>query len=382
MKIILVGNYPLDGLESMDRFAQMLDVGFRNAGITTEIWRPISFFAPGKASTTTGYRKWLGYFDKWVVFPVILSWRLRGSAMAKADVYFHICDHANAPYLPYLGYARTTITCHDVLAIRSSLGYAGTHVSTSFFGSFLQKWIFYHLSRAQRLAAVSKFTLHQLAALGAPREHDQSTNWQVIPNAFNADFSPQPLKECIPLLNQAGVTTSTPFILHVGSNEPRKNRSLLLEMIHTLDHRWAGNICFAGEAPDNELLARIASLGLHERVICVVKPEHAVLVALYSTCEAFIFPSFAEGFGWPVIEAQACGAPVIASDIEPMPEVSGGAAVHAAPTNPQAFAEALLLLQQPAKRAEVVRQGFLNCSRFQLNNIIHEYLKLLEVDER
>ncbi|MBC6609136.1 glycosyltransferase family 4 protein [Hymenobacter sp. BT188] len=380
MKIILIGNYSLDRLESMDRFAQMLASGFRQAGITTEIWRPVPVFAAGRLSTTTGYRKWLGYLDKWLVFPVILCWRLRGKAIAKADVYFHICDHANAPYLQYLDRKRTAITCHDVLAIRSSLGYTGTHVSTSFFGNFLQKYIFHYLSRAQRLASVSKFTLQQLTTLGAPRYPDHSTNWQVIPNAFNADFTPLPLKECNVLLTQAGVTSSTPFILHVGSNEPRKNRTLLLDMVHILGNRWTGNICFAGETPDHELLSRIDSLGLHERILCVVKPEHAVLVALYSACEAFVFPSYAEGFGWPVIEAQACGAPVIASDIEPMPEVSGGAAIHADPSDPEAFAEALLSLQQPDKRAELVQQGFINCRRFRLNNIIQMYLDLFELD--
>ncbi len=71
---------------------------------------------------------------------------------------------------------------------------------------------------------------------------------------------------------------------------------------------------------------------------------------------------------------------MIASNIEPMPEVSGGAAIHAAPTNPQAFAEALLSLQQPGKRAELVRQGFLNCRRFKLDHIIQKYLNLFELD--
>jgi glycosyltransferase involved in cell wall biosynthesis len=120
-------------------------------------------------------------------------------------------------------------------------------------------------------------------------------------------------------------------------------------------------------------------LGLRERARIIVKPDHNTLVALYSSCEAFIFPSYSEGFGWPVIEAQACGAPVIASNIEPMPEVSGGAALYADPSDPEAFAEALLTLQNLTTRALLVQRGFANSGRFEPAHMIQAYLNLCEL---
>jgi glycosyltransferase involved in cell wall biosynthesis len=115
---------------------------------------------------------------------------------------------------------------------------------------------------------------------------------------------------------------------------------------------------------------------MQNRVKSIVKPGHETLLALYSLCDAFIFPSFSEGFGWPVIEAQACGAPVIASDIEPMPEVSGGGALHANPKTAADFADAFLSLQNKALREQLVNKGFENCKRFSSEKMIDAYLLL------
>lgn len=377
MHIILVGNYLPDGQESMQRFANMLAGGFEELGITTETWRPVQLFGAGSKPTNAGVRKWLGYLDKWIVFPVILRWRQRRYAK-QAGVRFHICDHSNSPYLGHLDNQRTSITCHDVLAIRGALGHSDSYLTPSRLGEKLQQWILHHLSQAKRLACVSQLTLEQLVKLehGAHTKHP--ANWQVIHNAFNADFRPMPLDEREGILRQAKFPLSTPFLLHVGSGQTRKNRLMLLEMVHALGNRWAGTICLAGEAPDEALLARASALGLRDRLVVMLKPNHQTLVALYSHCEAFVFPSYSEGFGWPVIEAQACGVPVIASSIAPMPEVSGGAAIHASPDDVQAFAEAVLTLQQPAVRAALIAQGFENCHRFTLRHMTQAYLRLYE----
>lgn len=379
MRIILLGNYPPDGQESMERFALMMQHGLQQASVQTEVWRPISVFGAGAASTTTGFRKWLGYLDKWIVFPMIIRWRLRQRALRQMDVYFHVCDHSNAPYLAHLPAARSGITCHDVLAIRGGLGYSDAHVPASRFGRILQQWIFGRLRRAQRLAAVSQLTLAQLLELDGRTTAQQPAKWQVIHNAFNAPFVALPPAEAAPLVRQAGIPAGQPYLLHVGSGLARKNRGLLLQMAHALGSRWQGLICFAGEAPDEALLTQAATLGLAQRVVAVVRPDHQTLVALYSACAAFIFPSYSEGFGWPVIEAQACGAPVIASNVAPMPEVSGGAALHAAPDDAPAFADAFLTLQDPAVRHNLVQRGFTNCARFEPAHMTAAYLRLYDL---
>ncbi|WP_245327867.1 glycosyltransferase [Hymenobacter fodinae] len=354
----------------------MLHAGYQQAGINSEIWRPTVLFGRRHQAATTGIGKWLAYVDKWLVFPMVLRWRLLDQAFASPNVRFHVCDHSNAPYLQHLPEERAGITCHDVLAIRGAFGYADAYCPASGLGKVLQKWILHHLSRAKLLATVSQLTLQQLREL-APDHATQ--DWRVIHNAFNARFAPLPAAQQAELLSQVGLAPDANFLLHVGSGLARKNRALLLHMAAALGSRWQGLICFAGEPLEEALLVLANSLGLQGRVVSVVKPEHATLVALYSACEAFIFPSFSEGFGWPVIEAQACGAPVIASDIEPMPEVSGGAALHADPAQPQAFAEALLTLQDADTRAALVARGFENARRFEPEHMTSHYLDLFGV---
>lgn len=376
MRIVLIGNYLSDKQESMQRFAHMLNQGFLQAGFTSELWVPGSVFGRGASTTTVGIGKWLGYLDKWVVFPLLLRWRYFRITASQVETCFHICDHSNAPYLNHLPSHRTSITCHDVLAIRGGLGYADAYVPTSRLGKSLQAWILNSLSKSEKIAAVSRLTLSQLQAL-APAASVNKRDWRVIHNAFNATFYPMPAEQAQALLSRIGFNPGIPFLLHVGSSLARKNRLLLLDMAALAGERWRGNICFAGEAIDAVLLQHADSLGLRARVVSVVKPDHATLVALYSTCTAFIFPSYSEGFGWPVIEAQACGAPVIASDVAPMPEISGGAAIHANPANAQEFADALISLENSFARDALIQQGFANCQRFEVQHMIAAYLDLL-----
>ena len=375
MKIILIGNYPKDRQESMERFAQMLYTGFREAGIESEIWRPQVILANQFKSTTSGIGKWVGYLDKWILFPLLLRWRLLDKRFNGTDVHFHVCDHSNAPYLPHLPEERTSITCHDVLAIRGALGYADAYCPASGFGKILQKWILSNLSQAKRIACVSQLTLDQLDELTVGQRPGKA-NWRVIHNAFNADFSVIDRTKTDTLLAKVGLDRANPYILHVGSRLPRKNRKMLVNMVHALGSKWQGYICFAGQPLDDELITHARTMGLNERIVSVEKPDHATLVALYNACEAFIFPSFSEGFGWPVIEAQACGAPVIASKTKPLPEVSGGAAFHADPAEPQQFADALLTLQDQHTRAKVIQRGFENCRRFEPSQMVNSYLRL------
>lgn len=375
MLFILIGNYPPDKQESMERFAQMMAAGFGKAGHSFEIWRPTVFFGAKAGSTLSGIGKWLGYIDKWMLFPLVLKWRQRGKKYKGADVRFHICDHSNAFYINHLPQKNTAITCHDVLAIRGALGYADAYCPSSGAGKILQNWILKNLGKARLLATVSELTLRQLQAL-SPNNGVSGKKWVVIHNAFNADFKPLPPETTNKLLAAAGLPPGKPFLLHVGSSLERKNRGLLLEMLAALGDRWDGIVCFAGKAPDEKLLARASTLHLLERIVPVVRPSHETLVALYSACEAFVFPSFSEGFGWPVIEAQACAAPVIASSIEPMPEVSGGAALHADPYKPAEFAEAFLSLKDGAVKSNLVQKGLQNIHRFNPDKMIEAYLSL------
>lgn len=375
MRIIFIGNYIPDRQESMLRFTQFLCRGFKDSGYTCEIWYPTIFAGRLFKTTSSGVAKWFGYIDKWILFPIILFWRLRDKKLHNSETRFHICDHSNAPYLKYFPRERTAITCHDVLAIRGALGFKDAYCPATITGKILQKWILNNLGKATYLGAASNLTLSQLKEL-APDQPKVKRDWRIIPLGFNADFKPMLPPKRDELLRSVKLDPHTPFILHVGSDQLRKNRKMLIDMTSVLGNKWNGVICYAGQAVSEELFSHAESLNVSHRVVSVVNPDHETLVALYSACYAFIWPSFSEGFGWPLIEAQACGAPVISSNYDPMPEVSNGTALHVDPTKPKEFADAFLKLGDNGVRDELIRRGFENCTRFKPENMINGYLSL------
>lgn len=374
-QVILIGNYSPDTQESMDRFAQMLREGFEHQNVTTEIWKPNVLIGKWASSTTKGFGKWLGYIDKWILFPFILKLRLIINGSQFSETQFHVCDHSNAPYLKYFPCDRVSITCHDVLAIRGAFGYTDAYCSASKFGIILQKWILRNLLKAKTIVAVSHFTMKQLKQFAAQYNYPEK-NWSVISNGFNAAFKPLEPAITDTTLIKEGLNPGESFILHVGSQLERKNRTLLLYMVDKLSGEWNGKIYYAGKPLDHALIAQADALRLSNRIVSITKPSHQTLLALYSRCEAFIFPSFSEGFGWPLIEAQACGAPVIASSYEPMPEVSGGAAIHCNPGNPDEFAQAFLSLKKDGIREKLITRGFSNVLRFESSHMIWKYLEI------
>ena len=376
-KIVLIGNYPPDGQESMERFAQMLQKGFAEKNYPSDIWRPKVLVGKLAVTTTSGYGKWLGYIDKWIVFPFIIRWRLKFHRFKISETQFHICDHSNAPYIKYFPRHQSSVTCHDVLAIRGALGYPNTYCTSSRFGVILQKWILKNLLRTTKIAFVSNFTHLQLQELDTNRNEIQK-KWTVIHNGFNDVFTPLELTEAKKILNVEGLDPDQSYILHVGSGLERKNRKLLLDMVARLGNIWQGKVYYAGKPVDTDLSIHISALGLSDRVISIVKPNHKLLQALYTVCEAFIFPSLSEGFGWPAIEAQACGAPVIASKFDPMPEINGKGALYCDPQNPDEFASAFLSLNKGKKRIQIIKEGFKNAERFEPTLMIDEYLQFFE----
>jgi glycosyltransferase involved in cell wall biosynthesis len=375
MRIILIGNYTKDNQESMKRFTQMLFSGYSELNISAEVWLPDVLMAKWSKSTNKGLGKWLAYIDKYVIFPIKLRYKLLAKKYNTADVRFHICDHSNAMYISHLPLARTLITCHDVLAIRGAFGYTDAYCPASATGRVLQKWILKSLSKAKYLAAVSHFTLNQLNDL-LGRNEILTDKWKVIHNGFNSNFWKMDPDQSRPLLKSVGVELYEPYILHVGSQLPRKNRKLLLDMVYHLGDNYKGKICFAGQAIDDGLLRHALSLGLQNRLVVVLKPDHNTLVALYSNCKAFIFPSFSEGFGWPVIEGQACGAPVITSKLEPFIEVGGEGVLFADPYKADDFAEAFLKLNDDGVNVNLIEKGYNNCTRFDFRDMIKSYIEL------
>jgi glycosyltransferase involved in cell wall biosynthesis len=376
-KIILIGNYQPEKQYSMLIFEALMADGYSKSKFDVGIIRPKELFRK-IGFNSLGLKKWLAYVDKFLIFPMqLLVFRFK-FFFSSEDVNYHVCDHSNAFYLHFLPKDKTIITCHDVLAIRAGLGYDDTYCFATKSGKVLQKIILNALSGARKLATVSEFTLNQLTVIDT--KPNLKKKWICIHNALSDKFMPiandeiqEVLENFKPILNKA-------FILHIGSDLERKNRKLLIKMIHELQNDWNGILVLAGEPLNDELLNLIEKLKVTSRILQIIHPTDTEIIALYSSCQAMIFPSFSEGFGWPIIEAQACGAPVITSNKAPMMyEVGGDAALYANPNDAIFFADQFRKLNNEGYRNEVIRAGYENTKRFNFENSVRQYVELLNL---
>jgi glycosyltransferase involved in cell wall biosynthesis len=158
------------------------------------------------------------------------------------------------------------------------------------------------------------------------------------------------------------------YLLYVGNLEPRKNLPVLLRAYARLAReRPAPVLVLAGPRgwKDAPLFATIRDLDLEGRLVFPGYIPQDDLPAVYSRATAFIYPSLYEGFGLPVLEAMACGTPVITSNVSSMPEVTGDAGVLVPPHDVEALAGAIeRLLGDAELRQDLSRRGMARAREF------------------
>lgn len=365
--VLLIGNYRPDQQQSMLRFETMMLEGLRAAGVNAVALRPEPFF--GRAEFAGRFaQKWLAYLDKFVVFPRELRCALRDASVV------HICDHSNAMYAEHSGETPVVVTCHDLLAVRGALGEA-TDCPATRTGVLLQRWILRGLQRATAVACVSRATLRDAERLIERRNGRPLL--EEIPNGLNYPYRqlPPPTAQAR-LAGIAGFDPAQPFVLHVGSNLRRKNREGVLRIFGLTREKWNGQLVFAGDKLSPELRSLGHHLGLTDRIVEIEQPDSELLEALYNGALALLFPSRFEGFGWPIIEAQACGCPVLCANQPPMSEVGGPAAMTRHLEDEQGFATDLLRLRDPAVRADWSQKSLAHAENFRAEKMIARYLKL------
>ncbi len=153
------------------------------------------------------------------------------------------------------------------------------------------------------------------------------------------------------------------YLLSLGTREPGKNRGAILWALrYLLDHGLDLHLAIAGQAAwgADEENALVAQLGLRDRVHFTGYVAQDDLPALYNGAALFLFPSLHEGFGLPVLEAMACGTPVIASNVSALPEVAGDAALLVDPHDAHAIADSAAYLLTNPEEAERLRAAGLN----------------------
>jgi glycosyltransferase involved in cell wall biosynthesis len=361
LKILLIGNYAPDQQQSMLGFANALQTGLCARGVEVRALAPR--VAAGRLRVPK-MGKWLGYADKLLLFPAELR-----RAAKWADVV-HICDQGNAMYTRYLADTPHLVTCHDLLAIRSAQGELADW-KTGASGKRFQAMILNGLKGAQHIACVSETTRQDLLRL------------EIIPperasRVYNGQYGKQermPETYSAKVLEKASISLDRPFLLHVGGNQLYKNRLAVLQIFQAFASLPEGKghlLVMAGKPFTPEMRQYVAREELRDSVRELISPTSEVIGALYSRAQALVFPSLYEGFGLPIIEAQACGCPVFTSNRAPMTEIGGEAAVYFDPEQPQ---QAARVLQDNWSFLPALREkGLLNARRFTPQHMLDGYL--------
>ncbi len=199
---------------------------------------------------------------------------------------------------------------------------------------------------------------------------------EVIPLAAHTRFHPLETQNIQPALRRYGVVP--PYILYVGSLEARKNLPRLLEAFHRLLPEFPGwmlVIVGARKWKSTPIFDTVRRLQLEQHVHFTGFVAEEDLPALYNGADLFVFPSLYEGFGLPVLEAMACGTPVVTSNTSSLPEVAGDAALLINPLDVSAIADAVLrVLTEPGLADDLRERGLKRAAQFTWERTARETL--------
>jgi len=264
----------------------------------------------------------------------------------------------------------SVVTIHDAIP----LVYPEQYLKTG----WAHRWLYKCAQKRDHIITISEYSkrdIHQL--LGVPLERI-SVTYIAADEAFRPVTDPARLEA---VSRRYGI--SRPYILYVGGFvycDPRKNLDALFEAFKEVAGEGDFDLVLAGKKGEYAaaLKKRIDRLGIEDRVVFTGFVEDEDLPALLSGALVFIFPSRYEGFGLPVLEAMACGAPTIAFRATSVPEVVGtDGALLVPPEDPRALVQALgELIERPDLREELSQKGIARAHSFSWERTARETLAI------
>lgn len=384
MNIVLFTHPPFLVSQSMPRFADYLLQGMVSRGHRVEVWAPTSQVS--RLAEAPFLKKWLGYVDQFVLFPNEVRNRLRACSV---DTLFVFTDQALGPWVPLVAHRPHVIHCHDFLAQRSALGEIAEN-PTGWSGRRYQAFIRNGYTKGKHFISVSETTrndLHRFLGM-VPRFSE------VVYNGLNQQFIPW---DAIDARRRVGqklhLDLANGYLLHVGGNQWYKNRVGLVKLYNA----WRASgakalpLLLIGQTADKSLLEAWSQSDFRADIKLLSGLNDEMVRLAYAGATAFLFPSLAEGFGWPIAESMAAGCPVITTAEAPMTEVGGTAAFYIphlptgegvdswAKAGAQVIQEVVEL--SSSERAVAIKAGLTNAARFDavaaLNQVETAYQHIL-----
>jgi glycosyltransferase involved in cell wall biosynthesis len=278
--------------------------------------------------------------------------RWLASRAADFDV-FHIIDHSYAHLVRVLPPERTIVTCNDVDAIQPALSGRSKRLDPAW---LLASHVLDGLAKVVCVACISKATRAQLLESSRIDGERVTVVYLGVHPACSPLENLESDAEIDRLLGPvpSGVEGPAPRrvegqkrieILHVGSTIPRKRIDVLLEIVRGLRHRIDGIRLVRVGGPFTESQRAMADrLGISDSLIELPFLSRPLLAAMYRRAALVVLPSDREGFGLPVVEAMACGTPVVASSIPALREVGGTATTYCVPGEIPGWVDAIAAL--------------------------------------
>jgi glycosyltransferase involved in cell wall biosynthesis len=218
------------------------------------------------------------------------------------------------------------------------------------------------LRAAHKIIAISECTKQDAVRLYGIEE----TKITVIHGGVDSYFSPASPEAAAAVRLRYNLPER--YILYVGTIEPRKNLITLLEAYRALRNRETGvKLVIVGKKGwrYENFFEKLEEIGLEDDVVFPGFVPDQDLPAVYTMADVFAFPSLYEGFGLPVLEAMACGTPVVCSNTSSLPEVAGKAAVLVSPQDVRGWREALdRILTSDELRADLRQHGLRQAAGF------------------
>jgi glycosyltransferase involved in cell wall biosynthesis len=352
---------------SMDVYAQGLISGLRRVRPDWEIIELSPY--PIDRKTSSVWVRIHKYYERFWNFP-------RCVRRQDADV-IHILDAAEAHMVYGLRKRnkRTVVTCHDLI----NYFYADNRVAS------VQMPLISHnmwlrairgMGFADHIVAVSAATAKDTAQI----LNIAPDRISVVPDAVETNFCPFLKHQVQSIRQRYGVQPDTFCLLNVGSDHTRKNLVNVLKSLEILQQEglpfefWKVGSDFTAEQKDT-----IQNLKLEGVVRYLGRPDRSILIELYNAADVLVFPSLFEGFGMPLLEAMACGTPVVTSNVSAMPEVVGDDGMLVDPNSPQSIAEAIIRLHHdPILHAKLTAGGLTRVKSFTWQNTAEQIAKIYE----